>query len=98
MITVGLIKEINFISKFINGPVEFFLYISSEPIKVRVEDNYLFVFYKDNHIWLELIDGDLSFFGVESVDSISRIIACIDNNDPSWKDLYYYNQSQEKTS
>lgn len=43
---------------------------------------------KSELIWEEKIDGNDSFFGIESCDAISRIIACIQNRDSSWKERY----------
>ena len=98
MITIGLIKELYFIAKVTRQV--FFTEILVEganpllhTLRMRINpEGELDVWYRSVHIWNEIVEGDESFFGVESCDSISRIVACIDNNDASWRDKYYYNQ------
>lgn len=45
------------------------------------------------HIWNESVLED-GLFGVESCDTLSRIIYCIDHGQP-WQDKYYYNELQK---
>lgn len=95
MITVSLIKELYFISAYFKREVQFSLSISEGfPIKSIIKpDGILNIWYRDNHIWQENVNGDDSFFGIESCDSISRIVNCIDNNDNTWRERYYFNES-----
>lgn len=82
MITCGLIKELYFIATALNTPVQ--VSLSSElhtPIQIKILKNVLQVWYQETHIWTETIEGDTSFFGVESCDTISRIVATMNNGD-----------------
>ena len=92
-ITVGIIKELYFISKVLNLPVEVtFKSPVKHPLYVRVYNNILDVEYNSISIWKETIESDISFFGVESCDTISRIIACIDSGSP-W-DKYKWDENR----
>lgn len=62
-------------------------------LEVRVENNKLYVAYDEDHIWEETIEGDTSFFGIESCDSISRAMACLESGDPNWKNYTYFEKS-----
>lgn len=89
MLTVGLAKELYFIAHHFQSPLDVELKLHSLPhvLKLKIDvEGQLDVYYGEHHIWHEKIEGDLSFFGVESCDTISRIIACI-NNGTSW---YHY--------
>ena len=102
MITVSLIKELFFIAAFIKREVWSGLSCGREelpfPLKVRLKpDGELDVWYRGHHIWNENVEGESSFFGVESCDSIARIIACIDNNDNSWLKKYYFSEKKALT-
>lgn len=92
MVTVGLVKELLFISTISKLPVEIELRVGSStkapPILILVFNNFLNIYYKKNHIWAETIDGPTAFFGIESADAISRIIACVDNGSP-WEQYRY---------
>lgn len=89
MITVGLVKELYYVAHFLRTTVEATLCIATEngpsyPILVYVSaDGNLNIWYQEQHIWSEGVEGPTSFFGVESCDTISRIIACI-NNGSDW--------------
>lgn len=86
MITVGLVKELYFISRVLKTPVEIEFTSPSIPstLLIKINNNVLDVEYACQHIWHETIEGDTSFFGVESCDTIARIMACI-NNGTSWE-------------
>ena len=94
MVTIGLVKELLFISKAFSTPIEITLKTEfNEPLRLLLNLNILDVWYSDYHIWHEEVDGDASFFGIESCDTISRIMFCINQNDwPSAKQLM---QTQE---
>ncbi len=81
---MGLITEIHFIARALNQPMRITLQPFSDEkyLSIRVSpDGLLNIWYADTHIWYEKIDD---FFGVESCDTISRIISCISSNDESW--------------
>jgi hypothetical protein len=94
MITVGLVKELSFISKALKHPVTatLGLYDKEDFPKGRAVlkfiDNKMEVAYGGKCVWLEDVGSDDSFFGVESCDSLSRIFVCIDNKDESWRAKY----------
>lgn len=98
MITVGLVKELYFIAKVFNESltIDITPSLSSRVLKLKINAaGDMDVFYGDNHIWYEKVDDSLtSFFGVESCDTISRIMACIDNGS-SW-DHYVCKESLDK--
>lgn len=92
MITVGLVREFHFISEVLGTPL--FINIASQRTKsqvgVGIKDGVLEVFYDlNNKIWKEDISTDASMFGVESCDTIARIIHLIDNGSEEWKNLIY---------
>lgn len=92
MITVGLVKEVFFLAHVFNREVNTTLRVGLEahPITIQVSPEGIFkIFYKTFHIWTERVEGEGSFFGVESCDTISRIIACIDNG-TNWGDMVYH--------
>jgi hypothetical protein len=104
MITVGLIKELYFIAAMLKRDFYFELTPAEDwkkdvhvPLTLRLTPKgVLDVWYRNVHIWNETVEGDNSFFGVESCDNISRIVSCIDNKDFSWKDKYYFSEGDEK--
>ncbi len=107
MITVGLVKEIFYIARVLNKTFYYevtenthhnWILRPMETLTVKVTPaGELEVWYRNHHIWGETVEGATSFFGVESCDSISRIIACINNDDYSWKERYYYNEFSNPT-
>ena len=95
LITTSLINEIYYIAR-ISGknfflesfPEEFRGNTSYLPLTINVSPQGIFkLWYKGVQIWEESVVED-SFFGVESVDTISRIITCIDNGDVNWRSRY----------
>lgn len=91
MITVGLVKELYYIAAILRQ--EYCIQINpvwdglkvSKFLEVKITpDGWLNVWYQTEHIWREQVEGETSFFGIESCDAISRIVACIDNNNPNW--------------
>lgn len=84
MLTIGLARELGFLSKILNRKLVAKIHLEGlkkdETLDISFSpDGMMDVFYKGNYIWHECVEGDTSFFGVESCDTISRIIACIDN-------------------
>ena len=100
MITTGFVTEGFYLSRVLNKTLYFEIIPSDEygndnllPLCVKITPNgVLTINYRGSLIWNETIIGPAAFFGVESVDNISRIMACIDNKDNSWKQKYYYNE------
>lgn len=89
MITVGLIKELFFISSYTKKNIKFTFNLHRDlEIYIKPEGK-MSLYYNENYIWHEKIEGVNSMFGVESCDAISRIINCIDNNDDGWKKYCY---------
>jgi hypothetical protein len=96
MITVGLIKELYFVSEVLKTQVESSIRstLNPVPILIKIHNNVLEVEYFGFPIWKESIDGDTAFFGVESCDSISRIIACINNGDIKGAERLYFDENK----
>lgn len=89
MITVGLVKELHFLAHVFHDTYTVDLKREQSPHVLKIKINAagdLDVFYGENHIWYEKVEGDSSFFGIESCDTISRIMACIDNG-TTWDHL-----------
>lgn len=84
MITIGLVKEIHFLSKVFKTKTSVTLALEKYQTSILIEvgDDKLKVTYNHQVIWEESL-GDESYFGVESCDAISRIINCINSN-TSW--------------
>jgi len=82
MLTVGLIKELYFIAHVLQDVYYLKLFKGEggdrELLVKMTPIGELDVWYQEHHIWREKVEGDTSFFGVESCDTISRIVACID--------------------
>ncbi len=81
MITVGLVKELFFIASVAKQQINCAIKPDGNyaPIELKVYPaGVLEVDYCGQLIWKETIDGPTSMFGIESCDSISRIIVCID--------------------
>ena len=82
MITVGLVKELYFIASHSNQTIGCDISYLGGYSKIHVTvcpSAELIVAYKGQEIWREEISSDSSMFGIESCDTISRIIVCIDN-------------------
>lgn len=92
MITVGLIKELFYISTVFKKEISSIIEIDRHTIMLTVANSFLTVRYKGHWIWREKIEGDTSMFGIESCDAISRIISCIDNNSP-WEQYRFIEKS-----
>lgn len=92
MITVGLVNEIQFISEFLKTPVylKFATEKTSGVLNIIFKDGAIELFYKQNRIWKEKVSQVESMFGIESCETILKIIALIENNDEKWKDFCYF--------
>lgn len=91
MITVGLVQELNYISQALNVPVKASISIplAKDFLFIDVNNNYLELKYNNNKIWREEIFSPSSMFGIESCDSISKIIYMIDNKE-NWENIVYF--------
>lgn len=92
MITVGLIKELLFISKALRVPVRASL--SPENLQcgilIDIKEQILSVSYLGYHIWTESLDEATSMFGVESCDTLAKIVSLIDSGDDKvWRTLVF---------
>jgi len=77
--TVGLIKELLFISNYFKRDLNVTFHLARE-LDIKISNGILHVKYSNIDIWCENLVGAASMFGLESADSISRIIYAIDNN------------------
>jgi hypothetical protein len=104
MITVGLVKELLFISTALNVEVSavmsFPKVIEHPQLTLFVHNNILKVVVEANGIkeamWQEEIEGPSAMFGVESCDQISRIIHAISKGDIKTAQKLYYFDSPDK--
>lgn len=88
MITCGLVKEFFFISSFFKKEISLTFHLKYE-LDIKIFPNSIMELkYNNTLIWRELIEGDNTMIGIESMDSISRIISCIDNN-TNWSQYLY---------
>lgn len=91
--TISWVKESHFMAKYFGTSLVFEItaYIdSNEPLVIKISPNGdLEIFYKKNLLLKENIVGDESNFGIESLDMLSRAIACLDNGSDNWKDYVY---------
>jgi hypothetical protein len=91
MITVGLIRELDYLSRMLSTPVDVILTsLVCNPIHIKVNLGVLDIEYCDKHIWHEEIESSVNMFGVESCDTISRIITCLDNGDVTNAERMFY--------
>jgi len=92
MITVGLINELRFISKALRTPIS--ASIKSEKtnseIHINIKEQILNISYLGYLIWTESLDDTITMFGVESCDSIARIVLLVDSGDTEqWRKLVF---------
>lgn len=92
MITVGLVQELNYVSQALGVSVKASISIplAKEQLFIKIENNWLFLSYSSKEIWKEEIFSPSSMFGIESCDSVSKIIYMIDNNIEEWKEMVYF--------
>lgn len=92
MITVGLVNEMRFISKALRTPIE--LSFKTEKIESNIQlyikEQILNVYYRGYAIWTETLEEGVTMFGVESCDTLAKIILLIDSgDDEKWRPLVY---------
>jgi hypothetical protein len=92
MITVGLVQELRFISDAFKTPISSIIScgVAVRPIIVKIQEGAVQVNYGNDYIWKEDVASASSMFGIESCDSIARIIYSIDNNIPDWQKMCYF--------
>lgn len=91
MISVSLCREISFLAKGTNSKIR--AEISSPSLKHSIslvaEGNYINVSYNQFLIWTEKILVPESNFGIESIQTILRIMFLIDKGDSSYKQFVF---------
>jgi hypothetical protein len=101
-LTIGFTSELFFIAKSLGRTVKSTIDILEPdiikyPLSIQItRDGILDLWYAGAHIWNEDISSETSMFGVESTQNIFRIIKCIDNNDNTWREKYYYREDLNK--
>jgi hypothetical protein len=92
MITVGLIKELAFVSLALKAELEATIKTAlTDTIHVKITNNTIRVHYKNHFIWEELIESAGIGFGVESCDALARIIYLLNNNDlEKARELFFF--------
>ncbi len=96
MLTAGWINECFFICKSLNKELKFIIEGDTDcKIECSIStDGVLNVYYvdfnHDKHIWQENLISEVSNFGVESCDAISRCIYCLSKNDENWRNYVYF--------
>jgi hypothetical protein len=96
MITVGLVNELRFISKALRTPLSSTLKteLMKSALLIEVKEQVLDVWYLGYHIWKEPLDDATTMFGIESCDSLARIVFLIDSGDDTeWRKLTYIEKS-----
>ena len=92
MITVGVIRELEFMAKAIDSNMYVIIQVANKNISMKIWDNNVIINYEGHKIWEENIYGEGNWFGIESCDSIARIINCIDKGEP-WQESYGWEKS-----
>lgn len=94
MINIGIVQELDFISKYYKDDISASFSCKGKETKIFIRDGTVHVEYEGIKIWEETVHGESHWFGVESCDRIHKIMACIDNKDDSWKSEYAWRQPQ----
>ena len=95
MITVGIIRELEFMARTVDSSMYVVMLVANKNISMKIWDNNVIVNYEGRKIWEENIYGEGNWFGVESCDSIARIISCIDKGEP-WQESYGWKKSDNE--
>lgn len=90
MLTIGLVRELAFLSHGLGFPLKFSIEVISKKMDLLIDKDILSIAYKGEEIWRENVQPDVSFFGVESCDLIFKIVNRIDAGDYSWKEEFNY--------
>lgn len=92
MITVGVIRELAYMSGYVKNEVYAAIDVDGKNIGVKASENYVKISYQGQQIWEENIYGDGNWFGIESCDTIYRIMECIDKGEP-WREKHGWSKS-----
>jgi len=76
MITVSLIKELEFVSSIYGGKLQASIKMGEgiPEVKIQIEKSKLTIFFLNKTIWQESISEASSNFGIESCETIARIM------------------------
>jgi len=75
MITVGLVNEINFISKALNSSVKIDFSVDNIILNISIENQMLKISHEGELIWLESLDETTGNFGIESCQHVFSILS-----------------------
>ena len=92
MITVGLVKELEFMSRALEQDISILVWIGKRKMGIETSENRVVVSYGGEVIWDENVYGEGNWFGIESCDTIYRIIKCIDDEEP-WREKHEWKKS-----
>jgi len=95
MITVGVVRELEFMAKAVESDMYVVIEVAGKNISMKIWDNNVIINYQGQQIWEENIYGEGNWFGIESCDSIFKIINCIDKGE-SWREEYGWKKSNNK--
>ena len=95
MITVGVIRELEFMARAVDSGMYVIMQIANKNISMKIWDNNVIINYEGQKIWEENVYGEANWFGIESCDSVARIINCIDKGE-SWQESYEWKKSDNK--
>jgi hypothetical protein len=75
MITVGLVKELAFMSEFMGQPLHTVIILPDLNFRflMQVANKKLLIYHKDDLIWEESLDETTGNFGIESCQQIVEI-------------------------
>lgn len=92
MITVGLIKEANYISRALGRPVVLNLEVKDAlTVNIEIENDVLSIKESQELIWKESLDEQVGNFGVESCQHIFEILKRKANGEPYSKLIFLEN-------
>ena len=86
-LTIGLVREMEFLSTYAKKPVHFTFHLVSD-LEIKINNKILDLSYNNIPIWKENISID-GMFGLESVSHIYKIINLIDNGEEYGKYCYF---------
>ncbi len=92
MITVGIVKELEFMSRVLRQDVSTLVWVGRRKIGIETSENRVVISYGGEIIWDENVYGEGNWFGIESCDTIYRIIKCIDDEEP-WREKHEWKKS-----
>ena len=87
MITVGAVRELAYMSQHLGVPLYIAIDAGGKHLSLKVEENSVHISYQGQRIWEENIYGEGNWFGIESCDSVAKIINCINDGEP-WAEKY----------